>query len=158
MGAGKSTIGRFLANTLNLPFNDSDKEIEDRAGADIAWIFDKEGEEGFRLREANVLADLLSGPPLVLATGGGIVIKPENRALLCSAGTVVYLYAKPELLFKRIQKDKKRPLLQTDHPRQTMIDLFNHRDPLYREVADHIVTTGTRGPKSVVQDIIKLLD
>lgn len=157
MGAGKSTIGRLLAANLHLPFHDSDRVIEERTGADIPWIFDVEGEEGFRARETDVLRDLLQDEAHVLATGGGIVIKPENRALLRGVGAVFYLTASINQLVERTSKDRKRPLLQVDNPRQKIIDLINMRDPLYREVADHVINTDRRSPKMVVQEIISHL-
>ncbi len=157
MGAGKSTIGRLLAKILKLPFKDTDQEIEHRAGADISWIFDQEQEHGFRQREAAVLADLLSGEPMVLATGGGIVTQEENRELLKGGAEVVYLSASPELLYSRIQKDKRRPLLQVDNPLAVMKSLFEQRDPYYREVSNHIITTGTSSPKHVAQEIAKAI-
>ncbi len=158
MGAGKSTIGRLLAASLHLPFLDTDRVIEDRTGADIPWIFDVEGEEGFRQRETAVLADMLADHVgQVLATGGGIVLKPENRALLQKGGVVFYLTASVSQLVERTCKDKKRPLLQVDDPRQKIVDLIGQRDPLYREVADHVVNTDRRSPKAVVQEIVDCL-
>lgn len=157
MGAGKSTIGRLLATHLGMPFKDSDHEIEARTGADIAWIFDKEGEAGFREREAAVLDDLLAQGPLVLATGGGIVMSKLNRKRLVASSDVIYLKASPDVLMARVKKDKKRPLLQVDNPAQVMDQLFNLRDPLYQEVADHTVITGTRSAKSVINEIVNKL-
>jgi shikimate kinase len=155
MGAGKSTIGRLLSKLLHLPFKDSDTEIEARCGADIPWIFDVEGEEGFRQRETAVLQDLMREPSLVLATGGGIVLRPENRELLKQADIVVYLSASVEHLIRRTDKDKKRPLLQVADPKQKIRTLLAERDPLYREVANRIVTTDTRSPKLVAKEIAK---
>lgn len=155
MGAGKSTIGRLVSKQLNLPFKDSDHVIEERCGADIPWIFDVEGEDGFRQRETAVLKDLIKEPALVLATGGGIILKQENRQLLSQADLVVYLRADVEHLLQRTEKDKKRPLLQVDNPRQKIIDLLAERDSLYREVATRIVTTDTRSPKLVAKEITK---
>lgn len=158
MGAGKSTIGRLLASQLDLPFLDSDRVIEERTGADIPWIFDVEGEEGFRLREGAVLDDLLDGEPVVLATGGGIVLKDGNRQRLrSSAGKVFYLSASIEQLLERTSKDKKRPLLQVDDPEAKIRELVAQRDPLYLEVSDHIIHTDRRSPKAVVQEIVSLL-
>jgi len=153
MGAGKSTIGRLLAATLQVPFEDTDSLIEDRTGADIPWIFDVEGEDGFRKRETAILKELMDERPLVLATGGGIVLREENRTLLTRADVVVYLTADPELLVQRTEKDKKRPLLQVDNPREKVLSLMSQRDPLYREVATRIVVTDTRSPKNVAQEI-----
>lgn len=153
MGAGKSTIGRFLAAELKLPFYDSDRVIEQRTGADIPWIFDVEGESGFRDRESAVLAELADEPGAVIATGGGIVLRPVNGEVMRRSGRVCYLTASVEHLIERTAKDKKRPLLQVDNPRQKIIDLLEQRDPLYRAIADWIVTTDRRPPKVVARDI-----
>lgn len=158
MGAGKSTIGRLLAIELNLPFLDSDRVIEERTGADIPWIFDVEGEQGFRDREAAVLAELSEERGVVLATGGGIVLRPENRQCMRSSGPVFYLTASVEQLVERTGKDKKRPLLQVDNPEQKIIELIQQRDPLYREVADYIIDTNRRSPKAVAQEIASLAE
>ncbi len=156
MGAGKSTIGRLLAAELAFNFRDSDRVIEDRTGADIPWIFDMEGEDGFRDRETAVLRDLVLEPDTVVATGGGIVMRPINRELLKASGQVIYLTASIEQLVERTSRDKKRPLLQVENPRQKIIDLIAMRDPLYREVATHIVNTDRRSPKTVAQEIVQL--
>lgn len=153
MGAGKSTIGKLLAGILQLPFADSDRVIEDRTGADIPWIFDVEGEGGFRLRETAVLKDLLLAESMVLATGGGIVMREENRSLLKGGSVVVYLTASVDQLVERTYKDKKRPLLQVADPEAKIRELIAHRDPLYQEVADIVVQTDRRGPKAVAQEI-----
>lgn len=153
MGAGKSTIGKLLASILNLPFSDSDRVIEEKTGADIPWIFDMEGEEGFRLRETAVLSELLLDEPMVIATGGGIVMSEENRRLLKGDGVVVYLTASINQLVERTYKDKKRPLLQVDDPEAKIRELIALRDPLYSEVADFIVQTDRRSPKLVAQEI-----
>ena len=153
MGAGKTTIGRLLAKNLSLPFKDSDSEIEERTGADIPWIFDVEGEEGFRQRESSVLADLLREKSLVLATGGGIVLKEENRALLKQADVVIYLLADSEQLIKRTGKDKNRPLLNVVDPAKQIQHLLSERESLYREVATRIVETDSRSPKLVAKEI-----
>lgn len=153
MGAGKSTIGKLLAGMLNLSFSDSDRVIEERTGADIPWIFDVEGEDGFRQRETAVLGDLLSAEPMVIATGGGIVVREENRALLKGEGVVVYLTASIDQLVERTYKDKKRPLLQVDDPEAKIRELIAQRDPLYSEVADIVVQTDRRSPKAVAQEI-----
>ena len=155
MGAGKSTIGRLLSKQLQLPFKDSDTVVEERCGADIPWIFDVEGEEGFRQRETSVLQDLLEEASLVLATGGGIVLKDENRHLLKRADIVIYLFAEAEHLIRRTEKDKKRPLLQVPNPEEKIRNLLVERDPLYREVATHIIETDSRSPKIVAKEIAK---
>jgi shikimate kinase len=157
MGAGKSTIGRVLAAELHLGFRDSDKVIEDRTGADIPWIFDMEGEEGFRDRESAVLQELSQSKDLVIATGGGIILRPENREMMKSSGYVCYLTASIEQLVERTARDKKRPLLQVENPRQKIIDLVALRDPLYVESADFVVNTDRRSPKVVAQEISALI-
>lgn len=153
MGAGKSTIGRLLAAELKVPFYDSDRVIEQRTGADIPWIFDVEGESGFRDRESAVLAELAEEPGAVIATGGGIVLRPENGEVMHRSGRVCYLTASVEHLVERTAKDKKRPLLQVDNPRQKIIELLEQRDPLYRAIADWVVITDRRPPKVVARDI-----
>ena len=157
MGAGKSTIGRILADTLNLDFKDSDHLIEERTGADIPWIFDMEGEEGFRNRETAMLEELLELNNVVIATGGGVVMREHNRNLLKKNGGVVYLTADIDLLVARTARDKKRPLLQVEDRRQQVVDLFNLRDPLYREVATWVVKTDKRNPKLVADEIVRLV-
>lgn len=157
MGAGKSTIGRLLSEELGLPFIDSDKEIEDRSGANIPWIFDLEGEAGFRERESQVIADLLGEPAKVLATGGGAVLRKENRTLLKQAGYVVYLKASVEQQLIRTAKDKNRPLLQRDDPEAILRSLALERNPLYEATAHLTVDTNGLSPKAVVRDIIRHL-
>lgn len=158
MGAGKSTIGRLLAKELRLPFKDSDKEIEQRTGADIPWIFDVEGEAGFREREQAVIAELCELDGLVMATGGGAVLRAENRAALRQGGRVVYLHASVEQQIDRTSRDRNRPLLRTADPGKVLSDLLAIRDPLYREIADVIVETDERPPRLVVQEILERLD
>lgn len=157
MGAGKSTIGRVLAAELHLSFRDSDKVIEERTGADIPWIFDMEGEEGFRDRESAVLEELSKEKGTVIATGGGIILRLQNREVMKASGYVCYLTASIEQLVERTARDKKRPLLQVDNPRQKIIDLVGIRDPLYREAADFIINTDRRSPKVVAQEISALI-
>jgi shikimate kinase len=157
MGAGKSTIGRVLAAELRLGFRDSDRVIEERTGADIPWIFDMEGEEGFRERESAVLTELSHEQDVVIATGGGIILRSQNRQIMQSSGYVCYLTASIEQLVERTARDKKRPLLQVENPRQKIIDLLALRDPLYREAADFIINTDRRSPKLVAQEISSLL-
>lgn len=157
MGAGKSTIGRLLAKELKYPFKDSDREIEVRTGADIPWIFDVEGEEGFRQREEAMIAELVHEDGIVLATGGGVVMRPANRAALKSGGLVVYLRTSVEQQLQRTAKDRQRPLLQTADPEAVLRDLMAKRDPLYREIADLIIETDQRGPKVVVNAILSKL-
>ncbi|WP_237059544.1 shikimate kinase AroK [Microbulbifer sediminum] len=147
MGAGKSTIGKLLAAELQLPFADSDRVLEERTGADIPWIFDVEGEEGFRRRESDVLRELASGPVQVVATGGGIVLAEENRRQLRKHGLVVYLQASVDQLLERTSKNSNRPLLQVPDPRARIEELLRERDPLYREVADIICDTDHCTPR-----------
>jgi shikimate kinase len=158
MGAGKSTIGRLLARELRLPFKDSDKEIEQRTGADIPWIFDVEGEQGFREREQAMIAELCSLDGVVLATGGGAVLRPANRKALKEGGRVVYLYTSIEQQLDRTSRDRNRPLLQTANPRKVLSELMAIRDPLYREIADVVIETDERPPRMVIQEILQRLD
>jgi shikimate kinase len=154
MGVGKSTIGRHLAKLLKMDFVDSDHEIERRTGVTIAVIFEIEGEAGFRAREAAVLSDLTDNRGnLILATGGGAVLRPANREILCTRGLVVYLHAAIDILLKRTHRDHRRPLLQTADPRRIMQELLEHRDPLYREVADLVVETDQRSPTTVAREV-----
>ena len=155
MGAGKSTIGRLLAAELQRDFVDSDHEIQSRCGADIPWIFDVEGEEGFRERERQIIAELTQRPEIVLATGGGAVTSEPNRRALRERGTVIYLYATVEQQLRRTAKDRNRPLLRHKDPEAVLRGLFEVRDPLYRATADLVVRTDRRGPKSVVNDILR---
>lgn len=155
MGAGKSTIGRLLAKTLGVDFIDSDKEIERKTGVSIPMIFEYEGETGFRKREADTLAELTGLSPVVLATGGGSVMRPENRALLRDRGFVVYLHCPVEKQLERTHKDSNRPLLHTDNPRQKLKELFELRLPIYRDLADYIVDTGQISSRNVVRQILK---
>ncbi len=154
MGAGKTTIGRMLSQELRLPFKDIDHIIAEKAGADIPWIFHVEGEEGFRKREHQVLEEVLAGEPAVIATGGGVVVKEENRQLLSQVPCVVFLNASVEQQFFRTVKDKNRPLLQKDDPRSVLIELMKIREPLYREVADFVIDTDQSKPKGVVNAIL----
>ena len=159
MGAGKSTIGRHLADQLHLEFFDSDQEIERRTGADIAWVFDLEGEEGFRRREEGVSSDLTEMQGIVLATGGGSVMSKEVRNKLSARGIVVYLETPIEKQVARTQRDKRRPLLQTEEaPRDVLERLAGEREPLYQEVADFVVRTDEQSAKVVANQIIEKLD
>lgn len=154
MGAGKSTIGRMLAKRLGLAFKDSDHEIERRTGADIPWIFDVEGEEGFRRRERDILDELTNYSNIVLATGGGAILKPENRERLQARGHVIYLKLSVDQQAHRTAKDRNRPLLQTDNPKKVLEDLFHERDPLYRQVADLVINTDHKTARAVTDQIV----
>ncbi len=158
MGAGKSTVGRQLAKSLGRDFYDSDKEVEKRTGVSISWIFEMEGETGFRRREQKVLDNLTSLKDIVLATGGGAILSEENRSYLRSRGQVIYLSASVEQLFRRTLKDKNRPLLQTDDPKRQITELLELRDPLYRDVADIELRTGEQSIQHVVSGLIKKLE
>ncbi|NNM52306.1 MAG: shikimate kinase AroK [Pseudomonadales bacterium] len=157
MGAGKSTIGRQLAELLDLDFLDTDQEIERRTGADIPWIFDVEGEQGFRDREESVIDLLTQRSQLVLATGGGAVMRHANREHLHGRGFVIYLCTTVDQQLERTARDRHRPLLQTSDPEKTLRDLQAIRDPLYREVAHAVVSTEGGLARDVTHRIIKLL-
>jgi shikimate kinase len=158
MGAGKTTVGRALAKKLNKRFIDSDHEIEARTGASIPLIFEIEGEASFRQRESEVIRDLTAQSDIVLATGGGAVLKPENRAYLKTRGTVIYLRASVNSILQRTSHDKNRPLLQTADPRQKIEQLASEREPYYLEVADFVIETGRPNVQSLVQMIISQLE
>lgn len=153
MGAGKSTLGRLLASALKRPFYDSDKVIEERCGAGIPWIFDLEGEEGFRTRESQVIDELTRQTGIVLATGGGAVLRPENRDALNSRGVVIFLRTTVEQQLARTGKDRNRPLLQTENPRQRLEEMCKLRDPLYQQTAHLTINTDQRPPRQVMLDI-----
>ncbi len=157
MGAGKSTVGRHLAQLLDKEFHDSDREIEKRTGASVALIFDIEGEQGFRKRETAILDELTRGDNMVLATGGGVVLSEENRHLLRSRGTVVYLDADLDTLMRRTHRDRKRPLLETGDRRQKLADIMKERESLYRSEADVVVTTDRRSPAAVARKVATTL-
>ena len=142
MGVGKTTVGKQLAGLLHRPFVDVDAEIETRCGADIPWIFDMEGEQGFRQRESKVLEDIIaSNPSSVIATGGGVVLSAKNRQLLQSSGQVIYLSASEQQLYERMRRDKSRPLLQVEDREKVISQLLEVRDPLYKEVADVVFSS-----------------
>jgi len=138
-GAGKSTLGRQLARRLNKRFIDADAELEQRLGVSIPTIFEIEGEAGFRDREEATLAELTQFTEIVLSTGGGVVLRPGNRARLKENGTVIYLHADPAILWERVRHSRSRPLLQTTDPRNRLATIYEEGDALYREVADHVV-------------------
>ena len=157
MGAGKTTIGKLLADELGLEFIDVDREIEARSGVDIPWIFDREGETGFRVRESAALAELSQLDHVLISTGGGAVLLPDNRRMMAATGTVIYLHTSVDEQVRRTGRDRKRPLLQNDDPARVLAELMLIREPLYREVAGIIVETDGRGPKVVAQDIAEKL-
>jgi shikimate kinase len=155
MGAGKTTVGRQLARRLGKRFRDSDQEVEDRTGVKVATIFEIEGEAGFRARESRVLEELTVAEDLVLATGGGVVLEPGNRARLAARGFVIYLHAQPRDLWQRTRHDKSRPLLQgVEDALARLEELYAIRDPLYREVADLVIDTGRQGVGALVTRVL----
>lgn len=155
MGAGKTSVGKLVADKLGLSFIDSDCELEARCGADIPWIFDIEGEAGFRARETEILKALCAKSGILLATGGGAVISAENRALLRSAGVVVYLSATADQIYQRVRNDSGRPLLQVANPKAAIIEILKVREPYYREVADIVLRASNReSPNSMAQTVV----
>lgn len=154
MGAGKTTVGKRLAKLKGMRFLDSDHEIEQRTGVDIGFIFEKEGEAGFRRRERDMIAELTQETGLVLATGGGAVLDPDNRRDLSARGFVVYLCTPVNQQVERTRYSKNRPLLQVDNPRERLEQLMAERDPLYRETADMVINTeGLQAP-----NLVQLID
>ncbi|MGQ0529538.1 MAG: shikimate kinase AroK [Panacagrimonas sp.] len=159
MGAGKSTVGKRLADMRGMEFVDSDIEIEARTGVDIPFIFEKEGEAGFRRRERAVIADLTLRSGMVLATGGGAILDPDSRQCLAARGFVVYLYAGLEQQVHRTARADNRPLLQTGEDRREILRrLFEMRDPLYREIADLVISTDGRNARILVKEIEEHLE
>ena len=157
MGAGKTTVGKLLAKRLQKTFVDSDHELEHRTGVKIPLIFELEGEAGFREREMILIEELAQRENIILATGGGAILCPENRAMLAQHGTVVYLNAKVEDLWQRTQHDKNRPLLQTADPQAKLSELFTQRDPLYREIADIVITSGHQNVHLAAREVERRL-
>ena len=158
MGAGKSTVGRWLARRLKLRFLDSDQEIERRCGVKIPVVFEIEGEAGFRTREAQVIAELVALDHIVLATGGGAVLSPTNRQRLAERGFVIYLRARPEDLYERVRHDRNRPLLAAADPLARLRELYLERDPLYQAVADLVVETGSQGVQALARQLLDKLE
>jgi len=158
MGAGKTTVGRAVARRLGRQFYDSDHEIEARTGVRIPVIFEHEGEDGFRQREAHTIDELTQRSGIVLATGGGAVLRAENRERIKSRGTVVYLRATPHDLWLRTRRDKNRPLLQTADPRARLEQLFQERDALYRECATFVIETGRPSVNALVNMVLMQLE
>ena len=157
MGSGKSTIGNILAKKLGRDFQDSDHFIEKRTGVDIGRIFDIEGEDGFRDRESQALENLLNLDNQVVATGGGSVLRKENQTLLRSKGYIVFLDTSVNQQMQRLRRDKKRPLLQTENPRERLEDLFNARRPIYLDLADLAVKTDRKQARKLAAEIINQL-
>ena len=157
MGAGKTTIGRLLAKRLKKTFIDTDHELELRTGVKIPLIFELEGEDGFREREAALISELTQRQDIILATGGGAILRTENRQALAQNGTVIYLDAKVEDLWQRTQHDKNRPLLQTNDPKAKLAELFAQRDPLYREIANIVITSGQQNVQHAVREVERRL-
>ena len=157
MGAGKTTIGRFLARRLDWLFIDTDREIERRTGVSIPTIFEIEGEEGFRKRESQVIAEISGKNAGVVATGGGSVLREENRVAMRASGFVVYLNVPPQTLWERTRHDKHRPLLQVDDPLSKLSRLFITRDPLYRDVADLVINGERMSAQGILQYLLKAL-
>ena len=157
MGSGKSTVGKIISDELFLTFHDTDEEIENRTGASIDWIFDLEGEEGFRKRETKILDELAQLNSIVLSTGGGIILSDENRDTLSSRGTVFYLATPISVQLERTSKDKDRPLLKNGDPGKILEELHMARESLYEAVADHIVNTEGKSSQEVSSEIIKLV-
>jgi len=157
MGAGKSSVGRYLAGRLNLDFYDTDEEIEKRTGVDIGWIFDVEGEEGFRRREEAVVSELVTLPGIVLATGGGTILSPLCRSLLASHGIVIYLEVSLAYQKDRTVNDARRPALRVSNREEVLQQLWREREPIYSELADFRVTTDRRNVRAVADDIINWL-
>ncbi len=153
MGAGKTTIGRQIAKVFSYDFYDSDREIEERTGASIPLIFDLEGEEGFRKREQNIITDLCTKQHIVLATGGGAILRKTNQDSLKRSGIVVYLSADIDDLLERTAKDKNRPLLQADNPKAILKKILIEREPIYRQLADIILTTNKMTVHTAVKEL-----
>ncbi len=157
MGAGKSAVGRQLARLTHLDFVDSDEEIESRTGVDIPFIFEKEGEEGFRTRESKVIDELSLREGIVMATGGGAVVDPESRSRLGGRGFVVYLYTSVKQQLERTQRGRNRPMLENGDREKILEELMEMRDPMYREIADLIVDTDGRRVQTVAREIHEAL-
>ena len=156
MGSGKSTVGKIISDEMFLNFFDTDEEIESRTGASIDWIFDLEGEDGFRKRESDILNEMVEKNSIVLSTGGGIILSDNNRELLSSRGTVFYLSTPILTQVERTAKDKDRPLLKDGDPEEILTKLHNEREALYEIVSDHVVDTENKSSKEVASEIISL--
>ena len=157
MGSGKSTVGKIISDELFLDFFDTDDEIEIRTGASIDWIFDLEGESGFRKRESEMLDEMVKRNSIVLSTGGGIVLESSNRELLSSRGTVFYLSTPISVQVERTAKDKDRPLLKNGDPEKILSKLHDEKEEFYKSVSDHIIETEDKSSQEVASEIIKLV-
>ena len=157
MGAGKTTLGKALAQRLRATFHDTDRVLVDRTGVPVSTIFEIEGEEGFRRRETAVIAELATPTDCVVATGGGAVLADENRRIMRERGTVIYLRARVESLWERLRHDTTRPLLRTPDPRATLAALLEKRDPLYRDAAHIVVDTGSQSASTLVSRVMAAL-
>ena len=157
MGSGKSTVGKIISDELFLDFFDTDDEIEKRTGASIDWIFDLEGEEGFRRRESEILSEMVQKNSIVLSTGGGIILDSSNRELLSSRGTVFYLSTPISIQVERTANDKDRPLLKNGNPSEILSKLHEERKGLYESVSDHVVETDSKSSQEVASQIVKLV-
>lgn len=157
MGAGKTSVGKYLASHLDKEFVDSDQEIEKRTGASLTWIYDLEGMDGFRQRETQMIDELSQRENIVLSTGGGCVEVPAIRDYLRQRGVVVYMEVSLETQLKRLKRDKKRPLLQAGNPQDVLIKLWEEREPFYEEIADYTVVTDHRSVRDVCEDILAWL-
>jgi len=157
MGSGKSTVGKIISDELFLNFFDTDDEIESRTGASIDWIFDLEGEEGFRKRESSILEEMVKQNSIVLSTGGGIILSDSNREMLSSRGTVFYLSTPISVQIERTSKDKDRPLLKNGDPEEILTRLQKERKDLYESVSDHVIETENKSSQEVAAEIINLV-
>lgn len=158
MGAGKTSVGRFLAKKLNKKFYDSDEEIEKKTGVSLSWIFDLEGMAGYRQREMHIIDELSQLSDIVLSTGGGCVETPEVRDFLQHRGTVIYMEVSLETQLERLKRDKKRPMLQGENPQEVLIRLWETREPYYEDIADYTVITNDRSVRDVCDDILQWLE
>jgi shikimate kinase len=157
MGSGKSTVGKIISDELFLNFFDTDDEIESRTGASIDWIFDLEGEEGFRKRESSILEEMVKQNSIVLSTGGGIILSDSNREMLSSRGTVFYLSTPISVQIERTSKDKDRPLLKNGDPEEILTRLQKERKDLYESVSDHVIETENKSSQEVASEIINFV-
>jgi shikimate kinase len=158
MGAGKTSVGRYLAKQLNKDFYDSDEEIEKKTGVSLSWLFDLEGIIGYRQREMKVIDELSALENIVLSTGGGCVETPEVREFLRQRGVVIYMEVSLKTQLNRLKRDKKRPLLQGGNPQEVLIQLWEEREPIYENIADFTVITDNRSVRDVSDDILTWLE